>query len=60
VSVSKALLLLGVLCGAAFHKLYILTAMPRPPAVHTLLAHAQCMCRKEAGWNYFNFIINHR
>ena len=43
---------------------------PKPPPTHTPLpTHAQCMCtrtqapaqeggrcRKEAGWNYFNFI----
>ena len=47
---------------------------PKPPPVHTTpnprSAHVHLhagtsagrrgKCRKEAGWNYFNFIINHR
>ena len=33
---------------------------PRPPPAHPLPTHAQRMCGKEAGWNYFNFIFNRR
>jgi hypothetical protein len=51
------------------HKLYISIAMPaagsthqhpRLPPAHTSNNPGSVLCRKEAGWNYIYFIINHR